>query len=364
MRKKKSYTKVDINYQKSISIKSVAESIGIDFKKGDRCFCPCPSCSDSTSQNRGAHINPNKNEIHCFVCGENYNPFTLVGQVIYGLSQDECFLNAENIQRIGTYIGNTLGFGGIEEVNDAMNTAQVVKQQLKAMPHTINPVTKKKEYVWEKLGFKKNPFAPYVVEILVTCKTNVYYDEIFGKVIRDEFPQYEKKRITPDEKAVTMLLCSKTIDAIDNCYDLIKVYAIAKADFDAGRIMQERFEKKYGILPEDVSEIMNYYHKDLELYRNFGVQMSALYDYLAEEEPEVPDCILFQMLNQYVNVNNQETLDFLNEEIIKNRLTQDRKMQKVLERNDRIMEKLQRKNSHFKSEPEPEMEESLELELE
>lgn len=153
---------VDIDYQKSIPIEEIASRLGMDFKRGKSCFCPDPNCPDNASKNRGAHVNANKNTIHCFVCGNTWNPFTLVGLKQFGYEGNECFTH-EGIVTIGQFIADDLGFGGTKELKP-----QGTGQRYPKMPNVTFHKDRNRDKtttipLWRAVGLTRNPFASTVI---------------------------------------------------------------------------------------------------------------------------------------------------------------------------------------------------------
>ena len=191
---------VDIDYQKSIPIEDVASRLGMDFNRAKFCYCPNPNCPDNASKKRGAHVNTKNNTIHCFVCGETWNPFTLTGLKQFGYTSRQCFTH-EGIVDIGQFIADDLGFGGTRELKPKTEDERYPK-----MPniffHGENP---RAVPLWRAVGLAKNPFASTVIPA----------SEEKG------IKTAENVSILPSEAALMLSMkCIETLKAIDDYLQL------------------------------------------------------------------------------------------------------------------------------------------------
>lgn len=88
----------------------------MNFDSRGKCYCPNPSCPDASSKHKGAVVNTKNNTLHCFVCGDTWNSFTLAGLRQFGYDRSECF-TAEGIQEVGVLVGKELGYSScLEEI--------------------------------------------------------------------------------------------------------------------------------------------------------------------------------------------------------------------------------------------------------
>ena len=163
---------VDIDYQKSIPITSVASRLGMNFNRAKFCYCPDPNCPDNTSKKRGAHVNEKDNTIHCFVCGGTWNPFTLTGLKQFGYDTGLCYTR-EGIVAIGKFIAEDLGFGEIKELSPKKE-----ESLYPPMPditfHTDEQTKMKGTTVplWRAIGLSRNPFST-TVAVQTTEKSGI-----------------------------------------------------------------------------------------------------------------------------------------------------------------------------------------------
>lgn len=143
------YYSVDIDHLKNIPIRQVAEQLNMKIS-GRRCFCPDPKCPDNTSKKPGAVISPDRNTIHCFVCGRTFSPWTLTAAAVFGMGKEESY-TADGIDTIGEYMGLTMGYGGIQ--------AKDKKEEIPfpKMPYLRFTGEKAPVPLYRLLGFSTNP---------------------------------------------------------------------------------------------------------------------------------------------------------------------------------------------------------------
>ena len=148
---------VDFDTVLQMPIQDMASRLGISFNSKKFCFCPDPGCADHSSKKRSAAINPKNNTIHCFCCGQTWNPYTLAGLVQFGLSPKECYVGS-SIADIGRALYH-MGVDGITlETNEPEQQKQVPPRMPKVELYELNgtPYTVP---LYRCLGLHSNPFS-------------------------------------------------------------------------------------------------------------------------------------------------------------------------------------------------------------
>lgn len=275
------YYSVDIDYQKSIPIKEVAERLGISFQKGGHCFCPDPNCPDASSKRPSAHIT-NHNTIHCFVCGNTWNNFTLAGMRAFGYDGRECFANGKAITTVGKYISEEMGFGGARVIIYDREAEPAIPLMPQVRTHDIDGNSFLLP-LWRCIGLSDNPFSPV-------------------RIREDGKARPEQMQLSESEAVLIVTLkCLETLQ-IANDYELTDdPDDLLLRDYETLRIAIEGYLRKLQplILPDDRKAVRSellyqYVFTEDEAYRMrlsriFPEDMQLIIGKLEEagyEEPE------------------------------------------------------------------------------
>lgn len=227
------YYSVDIDYQKSIPIQEIAERLSISFRKGGHCFCPDPNCPDASSKHPSAHIT-NHNTIHCFVCGNTWNSFTLAGMRAFGYDGRECFADGKTITAIGKFISEDMGFGGARAIIHEKDAVSRVPPMPQVQVHGMGGDAVKLP-LWRCIGLSSNPFLPV-------------------RIRGDNNAQTERMQLSESE--AVLMVCMKCLEALKeaNDYELIDdPDDLLLRDYSYLRISIEGYLRKLQplILPDD-----------------------------------------------------------------------------------------------------------------
>lgn len=247
------YYIVDITYQEQIPIQEIGSRLGLEFDKQRKCFCPDDGCSDSQSKHRSAHITPKKNMLHCFVCNSSWNPFTLVGKMVFGYSSRECYTK-DGIQAIGRYIGEDLGYGGLTLLQKEESNAPNIPVMPRVMLHEGFEEVR---YVplYQCFGLKQNPFLPVMQPVQVGIKERMKYEV--------------------DLSTAACILFTKGLDTMQSAYEFLSCPAEEQDTF-----LRKDYDELRQITENYLCKIMPLLDKEDHL----TVKMSLCYRYIMAED--------------------------------------------------------------------------------
>ena len=202
--------KVDFNLVENIPIKEVLTNNGIKVR-GNRCFCPDPNCSDSSSKNMGASIYKNS-IVKCFVCGESYTSLSLIELFEFGRKIK--ITSAEDMDKLAEALIR-------EGFSYAVTDYTITEEKKEKISDTHMPVVDmgngEKLPMWQILGFYKTPYQPYSA---ISSPDNFEYS--LGNPL---------EKVTPDKKDVSAICLTK---AYDKLLDLEKRITDIKSHYEAG----------------------------------------------------------------------------------------------------------------------------------
>ena len=223
--------KPDYEYLKNVPIKDVLSSVGARISK-KKTFCINPDCTDSHSKHPSAHIYESSNKIHCFCCGQGFNPIQVI-QFKMGYPNTK-----DGYRDAAIALGEEFGFGGINTF-DTTTTKKVVKtpEQMYVKTFSNIPI----EYL-NSIGLTENPFKPQLIRI----KKNT---ETYGITLK------ESVLLVKEKIKVAINTCSKEIKQAEKNIEMIEKHPqnyLARCYLTAKTT--ETADKFYGLLNEYPSE--------------------------------------------------------------------------------------------------------------
>lgn len=177
--------KIDFDTVNKHAIADIAMSLGISFDKRGKTFCPCSTCSDNQSKNKGASLNRKNNTLHCFVCNETWDVWTLTGMMQFGFTKRECYTK-DNVEAIADYL-ESYGVTGIETIEKEENFLN----RIFVMPTITFPgyygIEETKEIKLHNLiGIKRNPFIKVPIKTDTGTIEDYRVDKTFACIIMFE----------------------------------------------------------------------------------------------------------------------------------------------------------------------------------